>query len=57
MSWLIHMMRVILIFTGITPPGPEHERRVALASVAILCLMVLGFVLFLRWMTAFVMSH
>jgi hypothetical protein len=57
MSWLIHLMRVVLIFTGITPPRPEHERRVALASVAILGLMVLGFVVFLRWMTAVVMSR
>ncbi len=40
------MMRAILIATGITPPTPEHERKILVVLVAI----ILGLVV-ATWLT------
>lgn len=56
MSWLLEIMRVVLTFSGITPPKPENERWVALLGLAGIALAVLSFIVFLRWMTSIVMT-
>ncbi len=46
MNILIGMMRAVLIATGITPPAPEHERKILL----VLFLIVVGLVV-ATWLT------
>jgi hypothetical protein len=57
MSWLVELMRAVLIFTGITPPKPQNERRVALAGLVLIGVSIVLFVWFVRYITAVVMSH
>lgn len=57
MSWLVELMRAVLIFTGITPPKPENEGRVALAGLVLIGVSIVLFVWFVRYITAMVMSH
>jgi|GEM_PF-769314 hypothetical protein len=57
MSWLVELMRAVLIFTGITPPKPENEGRVALAGLVLIGVSIVLFVWFVRYITVMVMSH